>query len=81
MLKHLLITHDKHHFLPAYGMDAGHEIHARPGGIVASRRRARQLTFVGLEHTGGVMVFDVTEPAAPRFVGYTQDMDFGSDPD
>ena len=81
MLKHLLITHDTDHFLPESGKDAGHEVHTRPGGIVAIRRRARQFTFVGLEHTGGVMVFDVTEPAAPRFVSYTQDVDFGSDPD
>ncbi|MFD3261238.1 choice-of-anchor I family protein [Paenibacillus lentus] len=34
--------------------------------------------FVGLERIGGVMTYDVTNPAAPEFVNYTNTRDFGA---
>ena len=81
MLKHLLLTHEHHHFLPAFGGGPELELRAPPGGMRGGKRRARQFAFVGLEGTGGVMVIDVTEPATPRFVSYTNELDFPSDPD
>jgi 2',3'-cyclic-nucleotide 2'-phosphodiesterase (5'-nucleotidase family) len=33
--------------------------------------------FVGLERIGGVMVFDLSDPAAPAFVQYVNNRDFG----
>lgn len=37
----------------------------------------RTLAFTGLERIGGVMAYDVTSPAAARFVSYVNTRDFG----
>jgi 2',3'-cyclic-nucleotide 2'-phosphodiesterase (5'-nucleotidase family) len=39
--------------------------------------------FIGLERVGGIMIYDVTTPTAPRFVGYETSRDFSitEDPD
>ncbi|HKX54476.1 MAG TPA: choice-of-anchor I family protein [Xanthomonadales bacterium] len=47
-----------------------------PEGVVIGKVQGRQFAFVGLERIGGVMVFDVTDPAAPHFVSYTNNRDF-----
>lgn len=44
-------------------------------GTVAGRSYA----FVGLERVGGVMVYDVTDPAAPDFVDYVNTRSFEGD--
>jgi len=36
----------------------------------------RVLAFTGLERIGGVMIYDVTDPAHPNFVNYTNTRDF-----
>jgi hypothetical protein len=41
-----------------------------PEGVVVGRLGAKTYAFVGLERTGGVMVWDVTTPAAPQYVTY-----------
>ena len=41
-----------------------------PEGVVLGRLGAKTFAFVGLERTGGVIVYDVTAPAAPTFVTY-----------
>lgn len=38
----------------------------------------RTYAFVALERTGGVMVYDVTEPASARYVNYINTRDFAS---
>ncbi|MGL4651380.1 MAG: choice-of-anchor I domain-containing protein, partial [Caldilineaceae bacterium] len=35
----------------------------------------RTYAFVGLERTGGVMVYDITDPRAPFFVSYGSNSD------
>jgi hypothetical protein len=35
--------------------------------------------FIGLERIGGIMVYDVSDPAAPVFVDYVNTRDFGGD--
>lgn len=55
-----------------------------PEGVVVGKVHGRQFAFVGLERVGGVMIFDVTDPAAPRYVSYTNNRDFlldAEDPD
>jgi dipeptidyl aminopeptidase/acylaminoacyl peptidase len=47
-----------------------------PEGVVLGQVQGRQFAFVGLERVGGVMIFDVTDPAAPRYVSYTTNRDF-----
>jgi hypothetical protein len=41
-----------------------------PENVVIGEVEGRQLAFVGLERIGGVMVFDVSDPAAPVFQQY-----------
>jgi hypothetical protein len=46
-----------------------------PEGVVVGRFGARTFAFVGLERVGGVMVYDVSKPAAPSFVTYLNTRD------
>jgi hypothetical protein len=41
-----------------------------PEGIVTATINDTVYAFIALERTGGVMVYDVTNPAAPRYVTY-----------
>ena len=41
-----------------------------PEAVVVGEINGRQYAFLGLERIGGVMVFDVTDPAAVAFVDY-----------
>jgi hypothetical protein len=41
-----------------------------PEGVAIGEVDGRTYAFVGLERIGGIMVFDVTDPAAPAFVRY-----------
>lgn len=41
-----------------------------PEGVVIGRFGAKTFAFVGLERVGGVMVYDITDPAAPKHVTY-----------
>ena len=47
-----------------------------PEGVTTGTIGGRTYAFVGLERIGGVMVYDVTSPTAPRFVTYTNTRDF-----
>lgn len=41
-----------------------------PEGIVLARFGAKTFAFIGLERTGGVMVYDISRPKGPSFVTY-----------
>ncbi len=41
-----------------------------PEGVIVGEINGQQYAFVGLERVGGVMVYNVTNPATPRFVQY-----------
>lgn len=56
--------------------DKGPEPEAVAVGAVGGRTYA----FIGLERQGGVMVYDVTDPAAAFFVDYATGRDFGVEP-
>ncbi|CAM3853488.1 choice-of-anchor I family protein [Nocardioides zeicaulis] len=47
-----------------------------PEGVTLGKVAGRTYAFVGLERVGGVVVYDVTEPARPRFVTWTDNRDF-----
>jgi hypothetical protein len=51
-----------------------------PEGIAVGRIGGGNFAFVALERTGGVLVYDVSDPAAPEFVEYLATRDFSSDP-
>jgi Ca2+-binding RTX toxin-like protein len=41
-----------------------------PEGVVTGVIAGRTYAFIGLERTGGVMVYDVTNPSSPAFIQY-----------
>lgn len=47
-----------------------------PEGVVVGELNNQVFAFVGLERIGGVMIFDVTQPMAPRYVDYVNNRDF-----
>jgi hypothetical protein len=47
-----------------------------PEGIAVGQVGAKWFAFVGLERIGGVMVYDVPEPGAAKFVTYQNDRRF-----
>ncbi len=47
-----------------------------PEGVVLGEVDGRTYAFVGLERVGGIAVFDITDPAASRFVTYVNNRDF-----
>lgn len=47
-----------------------------PEGVALGKVAGRTYAFVGLERIGGVVVYDVTDPARPRFVTYTNNRNF-----
>jgi len=52
-----------------------------PEGLVIGEVLGRPFAFIGLERVGGVMVFDLSNPTAPRFVQYLNNRDFNGDPE
>lgn len=51
-----------------------------PEGVDVGRIGGRTYAFVGLERISGLIVFDVTNPQAPRFVTYVDNRDPAGDP-
>ncbi|MFB9993300.1 choice-of-anchor I family protein [Deinococcus oregonensis] len=51
-----------------------------PEGVTVGQVAGKTLAFVGLERTGGVMVLDVSTPAAPAFVAYANTVTPDADP-
>ena len=49
-----------------------------PEGLTIGRSGERTYAFIGLETTGGVMVYDVTDPRAPVFTAYHNPRKFSS---
>ncbi|MBW4476746.1 MAG: choice-of-anchor I family protein [Tolypothrix brevis GSE-NOS-MK-07-07A] len=47
-----------------------------PEGITVGQVGDRTYGFIGLERVGGVMVYDITNPASPQFVQYLNNRDF-----
>lgn len=47
-----------------------------PEGVAIGQIRNRHYAFIGLERIGGLMIYDITNPAAPEFVQYTNNRDF-----
>ncbi len=52
-----------------------------PEGVVVGTVGGRKYAFLGLERIGAIMVYDVTDPAAPTYVDYVSTRDFGGNPE
>jgi hypothetical protein len=50
-----------------------------PEGLALGWVRGKLYLFLGLERIGGVMVYDITDPAAPLFVDYANNRRFRDD--
>ena len=50
-----------------------------PEGVTVGEIDGRHYAFIGLERIGGIMVYDVSNPIAPRFVQYINNRDFAGD--
>jgi hypothetical protein len=50
-----------------------------PEAVAVGRVFGRSFAFIGLERVGGIMVYDVSNPVAPRFVQYINNRDFAGD--
>jgi 2',3'-cyclic-nucleotide 2'-phosphodiesterase/3'-nucleotidase/5'-nucleotidase len=51
-----------------------------PEGIVLGEASGRTYAFIGLERTGGIMVYDISDPLSPSFVQYINTRILGGDP-
>ena len=52
-----------------------------PEGVITAQVKGRWYAFIGLERVGGVMVYDITNPAAPEFIQYINNRDFTAEPE
>ena len=68
-------TNDENGSFDARSDDKGPE----PEGVTVGEIDGRYYAFVGLERIGGIAVYDVTNPIAPRFVQYINNRDFDGD--
>ena len=50
-----------------------------PEAVTIGKAYGRTYAFIGLERTGGVMVYDITNPYDVRFVQYINNRDFTAD--
>jgi hypothetical protein len=50
-----------------------------PEGLVVGRDNGHTFAFIGLERIGGVMVYNIDQPTAPKFVQYINNRDFAGD--
>ncbi len=66
-------TNDENDSFDGRSDDKGPE----PEGIAIGEVDGRTYAFVGLERVGGIMVYDITEPASTTFVQYINNRDFG----
>jgi len=51
-----------------------------PEGLTVGNAYGKTYVFVGLERIGGVMIYDLSNPVAPRFIEYTNRRDFSVTP-
>jgi 2',3'-cyclic-nucleotide 2'-phosphodiesterase / 3'-nucleotidase / 5'-nucleotidase len=47
-----------------------------PEGVVVGEHFGKAYAFIGLERTGGIVVYDVSDPAEPEFATYVNPRDF-----
>ena len=52
---------------------------AEPEAITVGQVNGRTLAFVGLERTGGIIVYDITSPYGPQFLQYLNNRNFDVD--
>ena len=51
-----------------------------PEGLVLAQFEQQVFAFIGLERVGGIMIYDISDPAAPVFQDYVNIRDFTANP-
>jgi hypothetical protein len=72
--------------LPVIGFNVSHDANTREGrspskgpepeGAAIGKAFGRTYAFIGLERVGGIMMYDISDPAAPQFADYLNNRDF-----
>lgn len=52
-----------------------------PEAITVGKVNGKTYAFIGLERTGGIMVYDVSNPYSPQFIQYVNNRDFTGQPE
>lgn len=52
-----------------------------PEGLAVGRVKGRDYVFAGLERASGIVVYDISTPAAPRLVQYVNPRNFAAEPE
>ena len=52
-----------------------------PEGVAVGEVDGVTYAFIGLERIGGIMAYDVSDPARPRFAGYVNTRNFKVEPE
>lgn len=73
--EHFNSTHDDNDSFDGRSDDKGPE----PEGVTTGKINGHTYAFVGLERVGGIMVFDVTDPASSHYVTYYNNRNFAVD--
>ncbi len=50
-----------------------------PEGVVVGMVDGRRIAFIGLERIGGIMMYDISNPYAPKFMDYVNNRNFDAD--
>lgn len=64
----LMISHGE--YINGYTQDRNDDKGAEPEGVVVGEAFGKTYAFVGLERSGGILVYDVSDPTAPVFDQY-----------
>jgi hypothetical protein len=52
-----------------------------PEALALGEIKGRTYAFIGLERISGIMVYNITNPQAPKFIQFINNRDFSSDPE
>ena len=52
-----------------------------PEGVTVGVIQGHTYAFIGLERVGGIMVYDISDPASPQFIEYVNNRDVSGDPE
>ena len=67
-IEHLMAVNNQ--WLNSYTGSRNDDKGSEPEGVITGEFAGRTLAFVALERSGGVMIYDITDPATPFFVQY-----------